>query len=115
MSRLYYHEKSDRRKWAAMTIAVLLIIAAIVLGVLTNWYTVWNKYCVFGHDYGADNKCIRCGAEKPIEELEQANSNVVIQTVMAQGMQLNVAPAPLADNPDTYTLTATITPASADD
>lgn len=114
MSRLYYHEKSDRRKWAAITIVVLLIIAAIVLGVLSNWYTDFNKYCVFGHDYGEDNKCVRCGKDKPIEELEQANSNVVIQTVMAQGMQLNAAPAAAA-TPDTYTLTATITPASADD
>ena len=67
MSRLYYHEKSDRRKWAAITIVVLLIIAAIVLGVLSNWYTDFNKYCVFGHDYGDDGKCVRCGKEKPIE------------------------------------------------
>lgn len=67
MSRLYYHEKSDRRKWAAITIVVLLIIAAIVLGVLSNWYTDFNKYCVFGHEYGEDNKCVRCGKEKPIE------------------------------------------------
>ena len=67
MSRLFYHEKSDRRKWAAITIVVLLIIAAIVLGVLSNWYTDFNKYCVFGHDYGEDNKCVRCGKEKPIE------------------------------------------------
>ena len=67
MSRLYYHEKSDRRKWAAITIVVLLIIAAIVLGVLSNWYTDFNKYCVFGHDYGDDGKCVHCGKDKPIE------------------------------------------------
>jgi len=113
--RINDHIRSDSRKWAAVTLAILLIIAVIVTGVLTDWFTVWNKYCVFGHDYGENGKCIRCGKDKPAEEQPKADSNVVITPVLAQGMRLNAAPAALADNPDTYTLTATITPASADD
>lgn len=91
MSRLYYHEKSDRRKWAAITIVVLLIIAAIVLGVLSNWYTDFNKYCVFGHDYGEDNKCVRCGKDKPIENEPEAEP----QAFVSEPYRMNVASAKL--------------------
>lgn len=116
MSRLSYHEKSDKRKWIAVSLILVLIIAAIVSGVCTDWYTEKNKFCLFGHDYGEDNKCIRCGKDKPIEEFEQANGSVVLNTVMASGMRLNSAPAVAAANEEqSYTLTATITPASADD
>ncbi len=68
------HAASDRRKWAAVTIAILFIIAVIVIGVLTDWFTNWNKYCLFGHDYGEDGICTRCGKEK-LDEVEKASSD----------------------------------------
>lgn len=80
MSRLYYHEKKDRAKWAIVTLTLLLIIAVIVTGVLSDWFTNFNKYCVFGHDYADDGKCSRCGKVKPIEnepEQEQPQLNAV--------------------------------------
>lgn len=67
MSTLYYHEKRDRAKWAVVAITLLLIIAVIVTGVLSDWFTNFNKYCVFGHDYGEIGICTRCGKVKPIE------------------------------------------------
>lgn len=68
------HAASDRRKWVVVTISILLIIAVIVTGVLTDWFTNWNKYCVFGHDYGEDGICTRCGKEK-LDEVEKAPSD----------------------------------------
>ena len=78
MSRLYYHEKSDKRKWIAVSLILVLIIAAIVSGVCTDWYTEKNKFCLFGHDYGEDNKCIRCGAEQPAEESNEPEPQALI-------------------------------------
>lgn len=101
-------------------IAILSVLLALVLMAVT-WLTVAavknsNPICLFGHEYDEAGKCIRCGKDKPVDEKpEQANGNTVVQTVMAQGMSLYSVPAALAENPDTYTLTATITPVSADD
>ena len=79
------HAASDRRKWIIVTIAILFIVAVIVSGCLTDWFTNWNKYCLFGHDYNEDGKCTRCGAEKldevqkdkkdPISEDKEASVN----------------------------------------
>ncbi len=68
------HAASDRRKWVVVTISILLIIAVIVTGVLTDWFVNWNKYCLFGHDYGEDGICTRCGKEK-LDEVEKAPSD----------------------------------------
>ncbi|MCM1195427.1 MAG: hypothetical protein NC332_05800, partial [Firmicutes bacterium] len=78
-------------------------------------FTEWNPYCWFGHEYGEDGVCVRCKAEKEEEDPEQANGNVVIETVVTEGMQLYAAPVALADDSESYTLTATVTPAAADD
>lgn len=53
----------DGGKWAVIFILVLAVIAVLVSGILTDWYTEGNKFCLFGHTYGEDNKCIRCGVE----------------------------------------------------
>lgn len=68
------HAASDRRKWVVVTISILLIIAVIVTGVLTDWFTNWNKYCLFGHDYDVNGVCSRCGKEK-LDEVEKAPSD----------------------------------------
>ncbi len=60
--------RGDKGKWAVVTIAILLIIATLVTGICTNWFTEKNKFCLFGHDYGDDGKCIRCGTDKPVDE-----------------------------------------------
>lgn len=113
-NRFNAHVRSDKAKWILVALA-LLLVGVILCGLMTNWFKDMNPFCWFGHNYDESGKCIRCGADKPAEEPEQANGNVVIETVMARGMSLDAAPVALADNPDTYTLTATISPASADD
>ncbi len=67
------HAASDHKKWIVVSIAILLIIAVIVTGVLTDWFVNWNKYCLFGHDYDDNGVCTRCGAEK-LDEVEIAPS-----------------------------------------
>lgn len=65
------HAASDHRKWIAVTLAILFIIAVIVTGVLTDWFSNWNKYCLFGHNYGEDGLCVRCGEAKAGGEVEK--------------------------------------------
>lgn len=53
-------------------IAILSVLLALVLMAVT-WLTVAavknsNPVCLFGHDYGDDGKCIRCGTDKPLDE-----------------------------------------------
>lgn len=70
MSRsLKVHERKDTVKWVLVALA-LLVVGAILCGLMTNWYKEFNPFCWFGHSYGEDNKCTRCGAEKPAEEPE---------------------------------------------
>lgn len=107
-------------KKRTLVIIAIVLVLALVLSVLSCGYRNWNVKCWFGHNY-ADGICTRCGAEQPAEkptepeQPEQSNGNVVIETVAAQGMQLYAAPVALSDEAETYTLTATITPANADD
>ena len=59
--------KSDKWKWVVVTIVLLAIIMVIVTGILTNWFTDLNKFCLFGHNYDEAGKCTRCGEDKPNE------------------------------------------------
>lgn len=54
------------------SIVSTLLLAVILCAILTNGFLEWNRYCVFGHDYGENNKCIRCGKDKPIENEQEA-------------------------------------------
>ncbi len=56
-----------KSKTAIWSVVSALLLAAILCGILTNGFLDWNRYCLFGHDYGEDNKCTRCGAEKPVD------------------------------------------------
>ena len=68
MSRsLKVHERKDTVKWVLVALA-LLLVGAILCGLMTDWFREWNPFCWFGHKYGDDGKCTRCGAEKPAEE-----------------------------------------------
>ena len=42
MNNLRNHERKDAVKWIIVGVTLLLIIAAIVLGVLSSWYTNWD-------------------------------------------------------------------------
>ena len=57
-----------KSKTAIWTVVSVLLLAVILCGILTNGFLEWNRYCLFGHDYGADGKCTRCGKDKPAEE-----------------------------------------------
>lgn len=117
------HAASDRRKWVVVTIAILLIAAVIVTGCLTDWFTNWNKYCLFGHDYGEDGICTRCGAEKSDEVKKEAdsfhNESVLATVIPGNGIALKATPlkriatSPMAVLENSYSLTATITPVDA--
>lgn len=68
MSRsLKVHERKDTVKWVLVALA-LLLVGAILCGLMTNWYKEFNPFCWFGHNYGDDGECSRCG--KPAEEPE---------------------------------------------
>lgn len=68
MSRsLKVHERKDTVKWVLVALA-LLLVGAILCGLMTDWFREWNPFCWFGHNYGDDGKCSRCGADKPAEE-----------------------------------------------
>lgn len=139
MSSLNYHVASDKRKWTIVAIVLVLVIAAIVLMPLTDMFTNWNKYCLFGHDFDDDGFCIRCGIEK-LDEVEpdkkddkdtdkgsasdDAESSVqggAVVTVPEEG-EIEVSVMPLAGSSgvsgeepvDSWTITVTkVKPASA--
>lgn len=68
MSRsLKVHERKDTVKWVLVALA-LLLVGAILCGLMTDWFREWNPFCWFGHNYGDDGKCTRCGKDKPAEE-----------------------------------------------
>ena len=123
------HAASDRKKWVLVTIAILLLIAIVVLIITTNCFTDWNKYCLFGHDYGDDGKCVRCGEQKDIDEDKDVDKNkekatayggVLPHVTEENGIRLLSSPLKAsADIPQTvkdnsYVLTAKIVPESAD-
>ncbi len=126
------HAASDRRKWIIVTIAILFIVAVIVIGCLTDWFTNWNKYCLFGHDYGEDGICTRCGKEKldevqkdketPEDNKEPVEGNTgasvngggMATVLPGNGIRLMAAKmiasdgVPLGVSENTWTLTATV-------
>lgn len=90
-----------------------LLLAAILCGILTNGFLDFNRFCVFGHDYGEDNKCIRCGADKPIENGDgQPQAVITEKYVFASSDMLNASYSakavlggtPVAVGDDVYTV-----------
>ena len=138
--------KSDKRKWVILSIVLTVVIVAMILMPLTNLYTDWNKYCVFGHDYDENGVCTRNpnhvklddikpdegdkgeGKEPPKDEEQPGvqsgvRGGPVVSTMDLVDNGVNVAVAPLAagagvsqnEVANSYVLTASIKPASADD
>ena len=115
------HVKSDGVKWFVTTIAILLI-GVILAGIITEGFTDHNPYCWFGHEYGEDGLCIKCGAEKPAEDPDKGSSGMYIpEEIEGQGIKVTrrivsiseyeeYGVSPLAEN--AVLLTATISPSN---
>lgn len=122
MSRsLRVHEKKDTVKWWLAGIAIVLIMT--ILG----WFLAavikdTNPICLFKHHYGEDNKCTRCGAEKPTDETDSPvtaidnNGNILTSGevyAMPKGIAFASANSVAAASDSSVTIKATVTPANA--
>ena len=120
----YYSE--TKRNFAIVAIA-LILIGVLLCGIITEGFREWNPYCWFGHEYGEDGICAKCGAEKPVEEppAEEPDEDGGLQVdpdVQARGMRLSGVKIPRPQfaeegiNPlaeSAQQLTAVVTPADA--
>lgn len=112
----------QKRAITAIAIILALVIAAVV------WLSVagvknTNPICLFGHDYGEDNKCTRCGAEKPADDTETPvtaidNDGNVMDSdkvyAMPKGIAFASANSVAATPADSsVTIKATVTPTDA--
>ncbi len=113
MNNLQRHERSDAIKWFVVGLAIVLIIAAIVLGVFSNWYTNWDVSTWFGQgqqeETEEDNADSDAGAV--ITEGE-SNGLALMSARIAAEDYAEYGVSPLADT--AYTITATVSPATAD-
>ena len=107
--------KSKTNWLIACLVIAFILIFAIVGCLIASAVKNVNVICLFKHNYDDNGVCIRCGKDKPTEEQEAVNGNVVFNDVVAHNMRLKFEPVALADNPDTYTLTVNFEPANTDD
>ena len=113
----YYSE--TKRNFAIVAIA-LILIGVLLCGIITEGFREWNPYCWFGHAYGEDGICAKCGAEKPVEEPpveepdENLDDNLAFAPIKGQGLSIRrVATNP--SNAQSVTLVATTEPADMQD
>jgi len=59
--------KQKTKRNIAIGIAFVLVFA-ILVWLITAAAMNTNAICLFGHNYGEDGKCVRCGADKPINQ-----------------------------------------------
>lgn len=70
-NRFNAHVRSDRAKWAVVTVAILAL-AVLITGLMTSWFKDFNPYCWFGHTYDEETHvCTKCGAEEPEDTAEE--------------------------------------------
>lgn len=135
------HVRSDATKWVLTAIAIVLI-AVMLTAIITDGFKDGNPYCWFGHDFGEDDVCTKCGAikeaevkedeqpkennktpveenpveETPVDDEPLENGGADVTSIRNEGnMRLAVkrgVQTPVGEN--TYVLTATIAPAEAD-
>ncbi len=112
-SDLYRHVKSDRAKWVFMGLAIVLICAVLITGILTNWFNDFNRFCLFGHTY-VNGFCVKCGEQEP-EKTDELVSTVVAE----HGIKLRAAAPVTTYSAETGTttmsqqITATVVPETA--
>ena len=58
------HKRKDAIKWVAISIVVILLVVAV----LALCAEVFNVACKISHKYDENGICVRCGAEKPVDE-----------------------------------------------
>lgn len=114
----------------AIGVIAVVLVAILVVGILFGAY-YFNR-CLFGHDYGEDGICTRCGKEK-LDEVQKekdpesandkeaaVNGGGMATVLPGNGIQLLAAKMPLsaaapaAVTENTWTLTASVNE-SADD
>ncbi len=112
MSNLNRHIKSDAVKWIVVGVLIIAIIATIVLGCFSSWFTNWDTSTWFGGEK----------TEQTEPEPEEDNGGAVITDVIESGISLMSAVIPVSEYEDygistlsetSYTLTATVTPSYA--
>lgn len=106
--------------------ALAIVVTAIVLAgviaflVCTDCFTNWNKYCQWGHDYGENGVCSRCGKEKEpavaaeyfqIQADESADKLIKLAQIDRKAYSVMGIPASVES---AYTLTATLEPSNSD-
>lgn len=107
----------------ALGLAIVMILVVIIGAVCA----IGVAKCWFGHEYGEDGICVKCGAEKPVEEPpaedpDEDGGLEVDPEAQARGMRLasvriprpqfaEEGISPLAES--AQQLTATVTPADA--
>lgn len=64
----------------AIIIIAILLVAVIVCGIITHGFKDWSACGCFGHKYGEDGICTRCGEEKSEDDKveKKTNDNAVI-------------------------------------
>lgn len=110
---------TKKRSSSIAITCVIVLIAVIAAVVLTSLF----KDCKFGHKYDENGVCVRCGAEKAVEENDDAaaalGDDMVFATVNGYGISVIAEPTkasadvPAAIAANSQTLTATITPSEA--
>ena len=74
MKRNYYYKK-DGTKWV-ITSVVFVLVFTLLAGLCMQVFakqdkfkpsTWFSKICI-KHEYGEDNKCTKCGKDKPVEK-----------------------------------------------
>lgn len=69
-----YYKNNNSKKFGAIAVCFVLI-GIILCGMMTSWFTDWNPYCWFGHDYDDEGICERCGYVKPADEVDQPDED----------------------------------------
>ena len=128
-NELQRHKTHDAIKW----VAIFLIVILLAVAVFALCVQVFNLQCKIAHDFDENGICVRCGAEKPIDEdkpadddTEQAadgggmamgenfigNGIMLLSTDIPRELYSQYDIAPIAET--AKQLTATITPAETD-
>lgn len=65
----------DTKRGFGIVAVCFVLIAVLLCGIMTSWFKDWNPYCWFGHEYGEDGICGKCGAEKPVDKEQEIEEN----------------------------------------
>ena len=89
---MYYelrrHKRNDTIKWIAIFL-IAILLATAVAAIFTQGFKVADPYCWFSHDYDEDGVCVRCGAEKPVED-EADEADKGLETAFVQIAHIGV-------------------------